>query len=515
MDSIRIKNLRCLTDTGDIAIKPLTILVGANSTGKSTFLRVFPLLRQSVETKTSSPILWFAGNDSYVDFGSIKQAIRTSEESVCFRYKFEPVNGIPLLIFKKNPLSGYCIDDIIPLVIDGKLNVEIELIPDKANESQTKVSKLTINFNENNAVLIFDTNGKVIGFDINEHSFLNQLGKLAIKQVNRTAFIPIISDNTKNFQRNYIENLIKLLAYLYHPKTSLYVIQDILLEAINTKPKDFINKLKSIKNTPKVWQKNISKLTDSNEDTKLIRDISFACIIPSLLRFADEDISRFAKNVQYISPSRSVADRFHRTRDISVAEIDHNGENLPMYLYSLSSEQKQELNGWLKKYFNIELFIKNEGNHLEIMVTEQGKSSANNIADIGFGYSEILPVIVMLWSWVNKPVECPSIIAIEQPELHLHPQLQAKLADVLVQITKVRKEFFAKSRNIPLMIETHGEAIIDRIGQLIEDGEIDRDDIQVLLFEPDNDGIKVRVSQYDENGCLINWPYGFFTPNLD
>lgn len=53
MDSIRVKNIRCLVDTGDIPIKPLTILVGANSTGKSTFLRLFLLLRQSVETPTS------------------------------------------------------------------------------------------------------------------------------------------------------------------------------------------------------------------------------------------------------------------------------------------------------------------------------------------------------------------------------------------------------------------------------------------------------------------------------
>jgi predicted ATPase len=160
--------------------------------------------------------------------------------------------------------------------------------------------------------------------------------------------------------------------------------------------------------------------------------------------------------------------------------------------------------------------------HLEIMVSEQSNASANNIADIGFGYSEILPVILTLWSSVNEPLKYPSIIAIEQPELHLHPQLQAQLADVLVQITKLKKESFLRkgtlvSRKIPLMIETHGEAIIDRIGQLIEDGKAARDDIQVLLFEPDEDngGVKVRASQYDEDGCLVDWPYGFFTPNLD
>lgn len=470
MDSIRIKNLRCLADTGDIPIKPLTILVGANSTGKSTFLRVFPLLRQSVETKTSSPILWYAGHHGYVDFGTIKGAIRASEESVGFGYKFKPTDALSAIL--KTHLDGISVE-----MGRGDLNIEVELIPNKDNESQTKISKLTIDFNESNAILVFDNFGKVISFNINKRSFINQLGLLEIEPTHFFRFIPTIFDKTDNFHHNYITNLVKLLAHLSDKETS-----PMSLEMLN-----------------------MAHLTD--EEAKLIRDVGFGCLIPALLSFANEEISKFAKTVQYIAPSRAVANRFYRTRDISVEEIDHHGENLPMYLHSLSS--KQQLNEWLKKYFNIQVSIRNEGTHLEIMVTEQGNTSPNNIADIGFGYSEILPVIITLWSSIHESDKCSSIIAIEQPELHLHPQLQAQLADVLVQITQ--------SCRIPLMIETHGEAIIDRIGQLIEEGKADRDDIQVLLFEPDEDngGIKVRVSQYDEEGCLVNWPYGFFTPDLN
>jgi predicted ATPase len=491
MDSIRIKNLRCLADTGDIPIKPLTILVGANSTGKSTFLRVFPLLRQSVETKTSSPILWYAGHNGYVDFGTIKGTIRASEESVGFGYKFKPTDALSTIF--KTHLDGISVE-----MGRGDLNIEIELIPNKDNESQTKISKLTIDFNESNAVLVFDNFGKVISFNINKRPFINNLGPLEIEPSNFFRFIPTIFDKTDNFDSNYITNLVKLLGHLSNKETSPHSIGKMLLEMAGTQQKYFTNEL---------WQKNIAHLTD--EEAKLIRDIRFACLIPSLLSFANEEISQFAKTVQYIEPSRAVANRFYRTRDISVEEIDHHGENLPMYLHSLSSKQQEELSEWLKKHFNIEVFIRNEGTHLEIMVTEQGNTSPNNIADIGFGYSEILPVILTLWSSIHKSHKYPSIIAIEQPELHLHPQLQAQLADVLVQITQ--------SCRIPLMIETHGEAIIDRIGQLIEEGKADRDDIQVLLFEPDEDngGIKVRVSQYDEEGCLVNWPYGFFTPDLD
>jgi AAA15 family ATPase/GTPase len=57
LEAFGVKNLRCLIDTGQIPIKPITILVGRNSSGKSTFLRAFPLLRQSVENPRRSPIL--------------------------------------------------------------------------------------------------------------------------------------------------------------------------------------------------------------------------------------------------------------------------------------------------------------------------------------------------------------------------------------------------------------------------------------------------------------------------
>ncbi len=58
MEAIRIQNLRSLKDTGLIELKPITLLLGRNSSGKSTFLRTFPLLRQAYETATSGGIIW-------------------------------------------------------------------------------------------------------------------------------------------------------------------------------------------------------------------------------------------------------------------------------------------------------------------------------------------------------------------------------------------------------------------------------------------------------------------------
>ncbi len=71
MFSYRIQNLRSLSDTGEINLKPINILLGANSSGKSTFLRSFPLFKQSISNSTKGPILWYG---DFVDFGTFKDA---------------------------------------------------------------------------------------------------------------------------------------------------------------------------------------------------------------------------------------------------------------------------------------------------------------------------------------------------------------------------------------------------------------------------------------------------------
>ena len=92
MDKIQIKGLRSLTDTGIVELKPINIVVGANSSGKSTFLRSFPLLRQSIEKRTRGPILW---NGDLVDFESFRTAVHNSESSgkveneIEFKFKFD------------------------------------------------------------------------------------------------------------------------------------------------------------------------------------------------------------------------------------------------------------------------------------------------------------------------------------------------------------------------------------------------------------------------------------------
>ena len=78
MKYLKVNNLRCLRAMPKIELKPLTLLVGRNSSGKSTFLRTFPLFRQSIEKRTNAPLLFFG---DFVDFGTFEDAYCKSAES--------------------------------------------------------------------------------------------------------------------------------------------------------------------------------------------------------------------------------------------------------------------------------------------------------------------------------------------------------------------------------------------------------------------------------------------------
>lgn len=75
MDLLQLKNFRCFEDTGKIPIKPLTFLVGSNSSGKSSFLKFFPLLKQSLDKNRHGMFLW---TDHYVDFKDFQNTIRAN-----------------------------------------------------------------------------------------------------------------------------------------------------------------------------------------------------------------------------------------------------------------------------------------------------------------------------------------------------------------------------------------------------------------------------------------------------
>ena len=124
-----------------------------------------------------------------------------------------------------------------------------------------------------------------------------------------------------------------------------------------------------------------------------------------------------------------------------------------------------------------------------------------NIYDVGFGVSQVLPIIAE--GFYAPP---GSLILIEQPEIHLHPGLQSQMGDLLIDIARSNKK---------LIIETHSEHLLLRIQRRITEGSLKPDDVAVYFFTYTDEGSKIERIHINDLGRFENWPAGFFEEDVE
>lgn len=264
-----------------------------------------------------------------------------------------------------------------------------------------------------------------------------------------------------------------------------------------------------------------------------IRALVFASDISRILVAANSRMEEFASGINYLGPFRQHPERFYRQQELAIGQIESHGENLAMFLRGLTESQREDLSKFAHDYFGIHVSVETEGSHVSILVEEgppEGPKRKHNLIDMGYGLSQVLPVLAMCWTTaydikISGREQATSVLAIEQPELHLHPRHQTRLADMFATVVKLahtQRTQMAKRRSYPrlinrtfplaLVVETHSEALVNRLGELIQDKQLDPSDVNVLLFEKDADtGItSIRQSTYSPEGELQNWPLGFF-----
>lgn len=565
MKSIQIKNLRSLKDTGQIDIKPLTILVGKNSSGKSTFLRFFPLMKQSFSTTTNEPILWYDKNS--VDFGSFDESLnsdlaKSKDEKFmefCFNFYIDEVwdqysldgslsnestekdlvklnvklenkhfdkieimlHGKRILFKRLNAqknIYAFSLDD--KLISNNITNLSndsfkyYEFLPHFVLQSEDKLEDSEISMKTPNLESIFIQ--KIYDYILSKSPFSDLKYKSKLRR-DLKIFMDEIQRNHLSEVASYSRNLTKRIGEEIQNHSRFY--RDIYDEDFEGQDVQINNKNENYSNEIVLF---LNAATDIEYDE--VYQLIFGSYISQLLQYINYYLSQFFTQVHYIAPVRASAQRYYRTQGLAINEIDPRGENIPISLNYLSKSEKQAFKKWTLNRFGFYIQTKEKFGHISLTISFNDKSSMN-LTDTGFGFSQILPIILLLWRSENdsKPQQNPfrvrlktSTIVIEQPELHLHPALQAKLTDVFVNcITVVNSELEAHGSKLNIIIETHSETIINRVGQLIYNEKISPEMVNLLLFNGIvNSSSEITPVQYNEDGVLQNWPLGFFYPEV-
>lgn len=499
----RLVNVRSLLDSNNIYLPSLSVLVGKNGSGKSSFMRFFQILSQSFGINKRSPILFFGDE---VDFGSFEEAISSESTDNYIGFGFSV----------KFRASSNIVSALIGVKNEGEVFCKI-----MKNKERTFLSEVEICINDDKITIIF-LEHKIQSIVINGIDFSQYIAKFSVKN---GFIIPELLWNSESGEFRspwYFESLrcgmsdfSELLLKHMHQNTQKFSIKEKLKKMTYCNDNCFLPRIAELSNSKK-WKSYIDVISyDREEFLKVKSFFTFTYLSGIILCFNDalKDISR---SIYYIGPFRAAAQRYYRIQDLDISRIDSTGNNVPAYINSLGVAELENFKQWVEKFFGFVPAKKVSAGHISVSIKQDGEI-ASNLADVGFGYSQILPIVIQLWQFRqlsarqarSRPRNFRNccIFLIEQPELHLHPAFQRKILNAIVDVLK---ECNRNGINLKIILETHSEKIIDELGLMIEKTLFDANDASVYLFEKEKGICTITHSSFDKSGVLMNWPFGFF-----
>ena len=552
ISGIKFNNYKAFKD-GQIEIKPITILLGANSVGKSSLIQLFLLLQETAISENYKSALKL--NGAFFSLGEGINLFRKRDIENTLRFEIEfnlPENNSSIRnsFFERyfEEVMDYCYYLIRSTPNNEK---DLRFFEEKFVRKQKKISHKDILY-----------------FGSGRRGFENILREDLVELINRTQEI------LKRFKNNEV---IKEVT-----KSRLFFRDSNIAQAlVNNKEElfltyDFLKKLQEIKNPEKISLKyefiynddalkikrfeltvgdfdiinvDLQKSTDNksfissdvidftNINNKQISELRkifknnktifsfienyhyneqnlsvvfyyFINYISQLIDKVEESFN--SQSINYVSPLRAHPKRYYFLDKAKVNSFldTLDGEAIAETLKE-NSALKNSVNLWFKK-FNLHIDVGPIKDIIHQIVVKQNSLDLD-ITDVGFGVSQVLPVIIQGFLSKDK-----SITLIEQPEIHLHPKMQADLADLFIDIsiTKDNKKnsFIA---NKYLIIETHSEYLLKRLRRRISENKITANEIAIYYIEPQDESKSATITKIDisEKGAF-DWPKDFYTGDL-
>lgn len=517
MDSIRIKNLRSIVDSGEIQLSNINILLGKNSSGKSSFLRLFPLLKETARHELRAPILWFDENYDFGDFyNTLSRHGEGDKDTISLEFAWS---------LSKADLGHhyyYILEDALRDI--GKENSEKIVVEIGIGSSGGKTIFKNVKVSIKDFLIKFESHSpnKPIDLSINGRQILN--GNYTWSYGN-TGILPGLKSSEPNAAT---ESIISSLNNMFGPnKARLENFYS--FHRLDNFDDDTVWKYIS-DSFLRSKEKRLKKSLRESADYRNAIDAAIWINVGWMLRSLDDSLSNFFNHTYYITPLRFNFQRYMRNRDLAVDYVESTGKNVMEYILSLNDTERASYIKFVSDTLGIKVDVTGDDNKSIFIEMQDGER--DNIVDVGYGFSQVLPIATTLWDRAykkdNRYIESmENTIVIEQPEVHLHPAMQRKLAKLFVEALDLAKK---RKKKLTLIVETHSQSLVNQLGRYVanatppdveelmeyykkdmddDDTKIGADEVSVYLFNKIDGVTNVRRTKYGSDGRIEQWPIGF------
>ena len=227
----------------------------------------------------------------------------------------------------------------------------------------------------------------------------------------------------------------------------------------------------------------------------------------------------FMDSIYYLGPLREYPRREYNWAGSSPEDVGQRGEHTVDAILAATRDGKtrtlryrrpkksfQEMVAhWLQELGLINEFHLKEiapGTNLYRAIVKTTRHSAPTaLTDVGFGVSQVLPALVLLYY-----VPEGSTVLMEQPEIHLHPAVQAGLADIMIEVAAVR--------NLQILVESHSEHLLRRLQRRVAEEAVSSEDMKLYFVKADKGEAEAADIALNKWGEIENWPDRFFGDEL-
>ncbi len=544
--SITLDNFKGIQEATRIELKPITLLFGANSAGKSTILQALLYAREVLERHNLDPDKTLLGGD-LIDLGGFKNLVNQHDLSKDIVIGFE-------LDISNQDLPNY-LSETEAFFLENYYQSGTE-------QWLTEINTISFKIRIKWSALLKQPIVKSVHYYINEHSNIafndtkQALLGITASDDGKNVFISSFDTDHPLFQTysDDREDNTSELAVLWDEAFGFYIQtgSQNVADQHGVATAEMFGILHLEKQDDSLPNEGLA-LTLSREayrkeqivDNLLVTDNFFTSLLSSLAVGSIDLVRNELEKLTYIGPLRDIPSRHHNYSRSPDSAGWANGSAAWNVLYRSNDAFISKLNHWLddsdkldsgyaikvKKFREVDInhpittalkssLVDFDSDYLielleslpiktKVLLNETASDLEVHPSDIGVGISQLLPVIVAVL------YQRSGLISVEQPELHIHPRLQVALGDLFA--SQVNNEDI----DTIYLLETHSEHLILRLLRRIRETsakelpadapKLTPDDVAVLYIESSADGMKINNLKITGDGDFEeDWPKGFF-----